>query len=109
MIEILVDAVSVAPNHFELHQQSHPFPGGSRYKLRTNDRELTAVVRNRYSLTTLREMQPSDISHVFNLVRMFFSLKYEKSTPLFWANTIDQIRVEGDVMELTGECSPHVK
>jgi len=108
MVEILVDGTPVNPGQFDLHQQSSPFPGGSRYRLRTTDRELTEVVCQCYPPATSKQLSQGDVSHIFNLLRMFISLKYERTTPLFWANTIDKLIDDGDVLELSGVCSPHV-
>ena len=107
MIEILVDGTPVYPGQIEMHQQLDPFPGGARYKLRTNDRDLVEVVSQRYPATTANHLKQADVSHIFNLLRMFVSLKLDRSPPLFWANTIDELVVNGDGLELSGVCSPH--
>ena len=108
MFEIIVDGTTVNPGQFELHQQSDPFPGGSQYKIRTNDTELTKVVCQRYPPSLANRLSQGDVSHLFNMIRMFVSLKFERTTPLFWANTIDQMIVDGDALEIRGVCSRHV-
>ncbi len=108
MLEINVDGMPVDPGQFELHQQSDPFPGGSRYKIRTTDAELTEVVCQRYPPTLTKQLSQSEVSHIFNMIRMFTSMKFNKTIPLYWANTIDQMAVDGDTLEIGGACSRHV-
>jgi hypothetical protein len=76
--------------------------------LRTTDPELVAVVRQRCPTQTAANLRPEEVAHIFNLIRLFISLKRARSTPLFWANTIDQIAIEGDALEVGGVCSPHM-
>ena len=108
MLEILVDGTPVEPGQLELHQQSDPFPGGSRYKIRATDAELTEVVCQRYPPSLTIQLTQSDVSHIFNMIRLFISMKLERTTPLFWANTIDQMTVDKDTLEIGGACSRHV-
>ena len=108
MLEVFVDDTPVDPGKFELHQQSDPFPGGSRYKIRATDSELTGVVCQRYPPSLAGQLSQGDVSHISDLLRLFISLTFERSTPLFWANTIDQMVVDGDALEICGHASPHV-
>jgi hypothetical protein len=109
MLEILIDGMPIEAGQLELHQQSQPHPGGRRYRIRSTDKEITQLIYRRYPTPVAMPLEPSSTSSLFNLLRYYISRNYGRSKPLFWANTIDQLEVSPDVLELAGVCSPHVE
>jgi hypothetical protein len=109
VVEILIDGMPIEAGQLELDQQSEPHPGGRRYRIRSTDKEITKLIYRRYPTPMAMPLEPSSTSNLFNLLRYYISRNYGRTKPLFWANTIDQLVVGADVLELAGVCSPHVE
>jgi hypothetical protein len=108
MLEILVDGSAVNSGRFELHHQTDPFPGDSRYLIRTSDRELRDLISQRFSPSLSKRLNQADVSYIFNFLSVFISLKFERTIPLFWANTIDHMIDDGEFLVIEGICSRHI-
>src|ERR1700733_13742667 len=109
MLEILVNGTPIKPEQFELHRQSDPFPGGSRYTIKTNETGLVKAVCERYTPSLPKQVSKDDVSRIFNLMRLFISMNFGRSASLlFWGNTIDQLTFDGQTLEINGICSPHL-
>jgi hypothetical protein len=108
MINVTVDGNSIDPGQLEMHQQNDPFPGGCRYTLRIVDPELAQVVALDFPQAIQQVLTPSQMVDLFNLLRPYVSLKLGRRKSLFWANTVDELKITDNSVELSGVCSPHV-
>lgn len=108
MISVTVHGNAIDPGQLEMHQQDDPFPGGCRYTLRIVDPELVQIVAVDFPQDTHQVLTPSQTIDLFNLLRPYISLKLGRRRPLFWANTVNELKITDNTLELSGVCSPHV-
>lgn len=109
MIQLLVDDEPVDVTRMEMHFQEDPWPGGSTYCLQIRDEDVIGAIRSRFDLGTYTQLGGDEVSFVFMRVRLTVSLKYSRSAPHFWANSVHVMRVAEDEITLRGTCSPHVQ
>ncbi len=108
MIEITVDENPIAPGQFEMHSQAEPFPGGSTYRIVIQDSALTTTLSDTFAKWQGAPLSAQQAARLFNLLRMYISLKSSRDKPVYWANTVENIQFRGDLLEVKGICSPHV-
>jgi hypothetical protein len=108
MIDVNVDGKAIDPRQLEMHQQDDPFPGGSRYTLCIDDLELAKVVALDFPQTIQQALPQAQAGSLFNLLRPYISQRIGRLKPLFWANTVDGLKITDNIVELSGVCSPHV-
>jgi hypothetical protein len=109
MLDVCVNGTPIQPEQFYLHQQSDPFPGGSRYTIGITDTVLIKAICDRYTPALPKELSRGDTTRIFNLIGLFISLKCGRGAPLlFWGNTIDHMTFDGQTLCVQGVCSPHV-
>jgi len=108
MIRIDVNGAAVEAGRFEMHYQADPYPGGARYALSVVDKELIEIISRRLKLPVRHPPSRTDTNSVFNMLRLYVSLQGCRGTPLFWANNIETISLEGTTLRIGGVCSPHI-
>lgn len=108
MIRIDVDGAVVEAGRFEMHYQADPYPGGARYELSAADEELIEIIIRRLKLPVRHPLSRTDTNSVFNMLRLYVSLHGGRGAPLFWANNIDTMSIEGGTLRIGGVCSPHI-
>lgn len=108
MIRIDVDGAVVEAGRFEMHYQADPYPGGARYELSVADKELMEIISRRLKLPVRHPPSRTDTNSVFNMLRLYVSLHGGRGAPLFWANNIETMNMEGGTLRIGGVCSPHI-
>lgn len=108
MIEVTVDEKAIEPGQLEMHYQAEPFPGGSTYRIVIRDTDLTQTLWTSFGNWQGKPLPMQQAAHLFNLLRMYVSLKFTKATPSYWANTVETFNLSNDIVEVAGACSPHV-
>lgn len=108
VIRIDVDGAAVEAGRFEMHYQADPYPGGARYELSVADKELIEMISRRLKLPVGPPPSRTDTISVFNMLRLYMSLHGGRGAPLFWANNIETMSMEGGALRIGGVCSPHI-
>lgn len=107
LFELKVDGQVADARRLECHFQSDPFPGGHRYELTITDAETIAYAKKEFG----NGVHQIDEVKSRNLLSFLGGMKQIKigreNPPQFWANTIADVEVSDDKLELKGICSPH--
>lgn len=108
MIHVTADGGAVDARRLEMHDQEDPYPGGARYTLSVDDKELIDLIGRRVSVPTNKPSR-AETNWVFNMLRLHVSLHCGRGAPLFWANSIETIDEDAGTLTISGLCSPHVE